>query len=52
MLVMEEKDMNIEEEESLNNEQVDEKESANEAKETSDNESVEERDPLDVAWPR
>ena len=46
---MEEKDMNIEEEESLNNEQVDEKESANEAKETSDNESVEERNPLDVA---
>ena len=49
MLVMEEKDMNIEEEESLNNEQVDKKESANEAKETSDNESVEERNPLDVA---
>lgn len=48
-LVMEEKDMNIEEEENLVNQQADENESEEKPEEAADNESVEERDPLDVA---
>jgi molecular chaperone GrpE len=46
---MEEKDMNIEEEENLVNQQADENESEEKPEEAADNESVEERDPLDVA---